>query len=78
MLNDVQIKILKFTVGCIGLMLLFPPFSLIYPDGKVQNVGYDFILSSNDAIVNVPLLITQWFGVLLITGLLWFITKGKQ
>lgn len=77
----------------VAAMLLFPPFRYYFGvthDGRETNIGYSFILTppvldpSRDpqdypvvANVNWPLLLTQWIGVVLISGLLCLASKDR-
>lgn len=64
----------------IVLMFMFPPFIVHGQHGIKSNRGYSFILSyPNDktgfAIVNTSMLLTQVFGTLAVTGLLFIALK---
>ncbi len=58
---------------CIFATLLFPPFhTTISVMGATQNAGYGFILSPpvDEARVDIAVLLVQWLGISLISGLL--------
>jgi hypothetical protein len=86
-MNNKQ-KLALMAVGALILgMLLFPPYILYSKSsGKVFNHGYDWIFalpyrssayisSSLLASVDIGLLLTQWVGVLLIGGIVFFLLK---
>lgn len=51
------------------LMILFPPAMRFH--GEETLYGYYFLLAiPNDYRLHAPLLLVQWFGLLLVTGLL--------
>jgi hypothetical protein len=58
-------------------MLLYPPFKNVNPRFGGFLYGYDWILNSNSASITVDtgLLLTQWFGVLLMGGLAYMALK---
>lgn len=61
----------------IFLMLIFPPFH-IQIEGHSLSMGYGFILVPPETgytippAVNIPMLLTQWMGVLILTALAYF------
>lgn len=92
-MNSIQRSILVSAAILVAVMLLFPPFRFylgIDHDGRETNIGYSFILAppvldprlgpgDYPVVSNVhwPLLVTQWIGVMLIAGLLWFASKDR-
>ena len=81
----VLMKIFRLVAIAMTLMLLFPPFRFILPNGSEINLGYSFILSpplrgSAPGSINLPLLITQAGFVLVITvfALGWNMVHHKQ
>ena len=74
-MNKNQKIVLTVVAIVIILMLAFPPF---YAETETMtfNMGYSFILDPPRAsMVNTGLLLTQWFGVLLLGGLAWLLVK---
>lgn len=69
-INENQKKILLGAIVVMALMLLFPPF--IHPASRTY-LGYFFIVSGPPRIysarVDAVLLLVQWVGVFLISGL---------
>ena len=62
-------------------MLLYPPFHCIVGE-RVWSAGYGWIFDPPDsmgvlATVNVSLLLAQWFGVLIVGGIMWFMLKTR-
>lgn len=67
----------------IVMMFMFPPFTVHAPDGRMVNKGYSFILSypnekTSLPIVNTSMLLTQVFGALAVTGLLFIALKNRD
>lgn len=61
-------------------MLLYPPFHVVANNGRVFNMGYDWITDPPRrgylaATVNVAMLLIQWVGVLVVGGLAFFLAK---
>jgi len=66
-------KIFRFVVIVMVLMLLFPPFRFILHNGSEINLGFSFIFSpplrgSTPGSINIPQLITQAGFVLVIAA----------
>ena len=84
-MNKKQKWVLIAVALVILVMLLFPPFSY-HPAARVQfNNGYHFILNPpsihNNGFfdcVNVPLMLAQWVGVLIIGAILFFIAREGE
>jgi len=80
-MNETQRKIL-ISVGTIILgMLLFPPYR-IYGYGNSQHTvirsGYSFLLDlPHRATVDVSTLLVQWFGVLIVGAIAYYLKKHK-
>ncbi len=76
-MNKKQKIILTAAAIVIISTLMFPPFHL-KTQSRVYNHGYNFILNPPTAAstVNTGTLLTQWVGVLLLTGLAWFLAKN--
>lgn len=71
-MKDKQKKILKVVGVVLLLMLLFPPFHSVFPNGFTRNEGYAFIFSgSGTATVDIGLLFIQWIGALIIGAIAW-------
>jgi len=75
------------TAGAVALMILFLPFVYKPPGGKVQELGYSFIGSPRSVnpvgpdifgTVNIPLLLTEIFGVLYVGSIAYFAVRPKQ
>jgi len=64
------------------LMLLFPPYNLRTPYGITLNMGYAFIFSPPETTyagsINGALLLVQWIGVLIMTGLGYLLLSKKE
>lgn len=81
-MNKNQKAVLIAMIAVIVMMLLYPPFHLHYKNGVVLNMGYGWIFEPPkrgviEATVNVPMLLVQWMGVLLVGGLGLFLTKDS-
>ena len=80
-MNFRQKVVLLAAVAVMALMLLFPPFHMVIQEGT-YNAGYGFITGGtaypNNAVVNVPQLLCQWFVVALATGLAWYLLKDSE
>jgi len=70
-MNEAQESVAGWTAIAIAAMLVFPPLT-----GSSCN-GYDFIFSLGYCKVNIPLLLLQWLGVLLVGGIFYFIA-GRE
>jgi len=83
-MNQKQRKVLFIMAAFIILMFWFPPYMMRAAlSGKQVGSGYGFIftLPSSSFIystVNVPLLLAQIFGVLVVGGIIWFALKDKK
>lgn len=63
-------------------MLIYPPFQRISRYGITSNVGYNWIFSSPipgsiNPTVNVPMLLIQWVGVLIVGGISFFLANNS-
>lgn len=84
-INRRQKVILSTIIAIITFTLLFPPFHFPGMHGSILNTGYGFLLtppmssSASDyfSSVNIGMLLTQWFGVLIIGGIAFFLNKNK-
>jgi len=79
-MNKKQKQILIAVISMVAIMLLFPPFHVVWSNGMIYNVGYSLIFEppkkgSVGAIVNVSMLLIQWVGVLIVGGLAFFLAK---
>lgn len=75
-MNENQRVLLTLTMIIAILMFIFPPFHLIFEDGRQLGVGYGFIAKGPEyAKVNVALLLTQWVGLSISSGLLFLLLK---
>lgn len=77
-----QRNVLYLAVIVILAMLVYPPFVLKRGHGVEINMGYGWLLDppkrdSLTASVNYPLLLAQWVGVLLVTGILWLVGRER-
>lgn len=86
-MNDNQKLVVMIAAGAIVAMLAFPPFYLRLAKGTVINLGYGFIFTpptwgsypmTYTGIVNIELLLAEWFAVILIAGIFWWIVKDKS
>lgn len=86
-MTELQRKILISCAIAVALMIFFPPFHLLYPNGMEVNLGYGFIFNppkwGNDSDapeggVNILLLLTQWFAVILIGAIAYLLAKDKS
>lgn len=61
------------------LILLFPPFALHYPNGRIDNAGYHFILFGSEdharATIHLSALVIQLIAISLIAVALWFAVR---
>lgn len=63
-------------------MFVYPPFQVINNNGMAFNMGYGWIFDSPKrgsviANVNVPMLLIQWVGVLIVGGIAFFLAKSS-
>jgi len=82
-MNTIQRVILFVSALVIIGMGIYPPFILKAPTAPEVSMGYHFInmppkISSFPAPINIPLLLVQWIGVLLVAAILCFATKDKK
>lgn len=72
-MNIYQKIILFLSILIVIGMGLYPPFYIKFRGSIFINMGYSFILdppkynNEVECLVNIKLLITQWFGVVLVT-----------
>ena len=75
--------LIAITVVILG-MLLYPPFHWRGGGGEVASAGYSWIfdpppsMSGLLATVDIGLLVTQWFAVLIAGGIIWFMLKDRS
>lgn len=74
-MNNKQQKIAKACAWAMALMLLFPPTV-----SGVVSSGFNFIfnLGGSYSRMDVPQLMTQWLGVILIGGILFYLAKEPK
>lgn len=77
-----QKRILMAVLAIVAAMLVFPPFQVINSNGMAFNMGYGWIFDSPKrgsitANVNIPMLLTQWVGVLIVGGIAFFLAMGS-
>ena len=62
----------------VAIMIIFPPFQSMVVRG--MHLGYSFILDppGGYSSVNVPLLVVQIFGVIIIGGILFLVEKDGK
>ena len=83
-MNDKQKKVLIAVIVVMFFMLVFPPFHVMLSNGTVRNLGYSFILNPASSsfgtvgTVDIGLLVTQWFGVLIIGTISFFLFKDRK
>lgn len=82
-MNKKQKTILFILVVAIGITLIFPPFIVTASDGAVYNMGYGWIFEPPQrlripAAVDIPLLLTQWAGFIVIGGISFFLAKDNS
>lgn len=80
-MNLYQKRVLLAVLAIIAAMFVYPPFQVIANNGMTFNMGYDWIFDSPKrgsiiANVNVPMLLIQWVGVLIVGGIAFFLAKG--
>jgi len=82
-MNDNQKVVLVVVVVAIAAMLLFPPFHFRGMNGVTINLGYSFlfspptIYSGTLGAVDIGMLVTQWLGVLILGGIVFYMFKDK-
>jgi hypothetical protein len=83
-MNQKQRKVLFIMAAFIILMFWFPPYVMrgIFSGNQIESgYGFIFALPSHTlaySTVNVPLLLAQIFGVLLVGGIIWLALKDKE
>lgn len=81
-MNDNQKVVLVVVITAIAAMLLFPPFHLRGMYATI-NLGYGFLFSPPSyydgtlGAVDIGMLITQWLGVLILGGIVFYMFKDK-
>jgi len=76
-MNETQKKVLIAVAAVVLGMLLFPPFHLKVPQGDFSR-GYHWLFAPPfQSTVDTGTLITQWFGVLIIGGIVLIVLKNK-
>lgn len=81
-MNQNQKRILIAVLAIVAAMFVYPPFQIVANNGTVFNMGYGWIFDSPKrgsviANVNVPMLLIQWIGVLIVGGIAFFIAKSS-
>lgn len=81
--NAVQRWVLIIALIVVVLAILFPPFYMPMPENLVSNMGFAFILlpPGNEyyrGLVNVPLLLTEFFAVLIVAAIAWRLAKNVR
>lgn len=78
-MNDMQRKSL-IAVGAVVLaMLLYPPYRVYGGGDYLAAAGYALIFALPfRATVDVPTLLTQWLGVLILGGIAFLLLKGTD
>jgi hypothetical protein len=82
-MNRNQRRIVITMIVVIIGMFAFPPFEFRTATAIRTNMGYSWIAnppprnSSFTSTVDIPMLLAQWFGVLLIGGLAFFVAKDN-
>ncbi|HOP40446.1 MAG TPA: hypothetical protein PLI53_05335 [Geobacteraceae bacterium] len=78
-------KYQRIAIACgiviVFLMLLFPPLHFSSPGGVKSHIGYSFIFAipvNTGVAINGRLLLIQWTGVLIMTGLGYLVLSGKE
>lgn len=74
--------ILMAVLAIVAAMFLYPPFQVVNNNGMAFNMGYGWIFDSPKrgsmvANVNVPMLLIQWVGILIVGGIAFFLAKGS-
>lgn len=77
-----QKRILMAVLAIVAAMFVYPPFQVINNNGMAFNMGYGWIFDSPKRVsmvanVNVPMLLIQWVGVLIVGGIAFFLAKGS-
>lgn len=82
-MNTTQKRIMIAVIVIIVGMLVYPPFQVVAKNGVVFNMGYGWIFDPPKrgyiaASVDVPMLLIQWVGVLVVGGLALFLAKNSS
>lgn len=77
-----QKRILMAILAIVAVMFVYPPFQIVRNNGVAFNMGYGWIFDSPKrgsiiANVNVPMLLIQWIGVLIVGGIAFFLAKSS-
>jgi hypothetical protein len=74
-MNEAQKKVMIAVAIGIGIAFLFPPYAF---GDRAMNMGYAFIANIPQyASVHILMLLAEWFGVVVIGGIFYFIAKEK-
>lgn len=85
-MNESQKKIVIGAVIVIVAMLLYPPFLFRGASGATRNLGYGFLFdppqyatfsSASPGVVDIAMLLVQWFAVAIVAAALWWLAKDK-
>lgn len=79
-MNQNQKYVLIGGVCVIIAAALYPPFYIDIPRLSTVNLGFSFVLDPPEykrfrGSINVPLLLAEWAGTVLVCGALWFLFK---
>ena len=82
-MNQNQKWVLVAVITIIVAMLVYPPFQLSLRNGVISNMGYGWFFEPPKrgaiaAIVNVPMLLIQWFVVLVVGFLAFLLAKNQS
>jgi len=80
-MNSKQRNLGYWVIIIIISMIMYPPMSKCHPHGRncrqILN-NYDWIFKQYDWSINFGLLFTQWIGVLIVGGILFFLFKDNK
>ena len=77
-MNDRQKSVLIVAAIVVLGMLLYPPFHIIWTEGRVIGSGYRWIFNPPEyATVDTGLLLTQWIAVLIVGAIAYLFFKDS-
>ena len=78
-MNEKQKMVLIVAACFVVAMLLYPPFHIIWTEGRVVGTGYSWIFNPPEyATVDSGLLLMQWLAVLMVGAMAYLFFKDSR